>query len=150
MRNRLVLFDITRGLCVIWIVGIWHMNAYLNVECKFFQDGSFTKEMYSMLTNGVLATFTFISGFFMSKNLISELNDVLRFYKKRIIRFMIPLLLSSIILALGGGDFTDSYSYYLYWCFTISFASMANDIMVFLNDDILLCNHTCPDLVKIM
>lgn len=102
MKNRFVLFDITRALCVIWIVGIWHMNEYMNVECKFFQDDSSIKEVFSILTNGVLAAFTFISGYFMSKKLISGWNDVLKFYKKRIIRFMIPLLSSSIILSIGG------------------------------------------------
>lgn len=99
-KNRIVSMDIARGLCVVWIVGIWHMNQYLVPETKLFSDTN--RLPFLMITNGVLALFTFLSGFFISQKKIESIADAWDFYRKRVIRFGIPLLVSCVLL-MGGG-----------------------------------------------
>ena len=83
-NNRLIEFDFCRSICVLWIVGFWHLQYYLAPE---FQLEGNTWEICRVLTNGVLATFTFLSGFFLKKYTFSNINDVYDFYKKRLVRF---------------------------------------------------------------
>ena len=87
MKNRIVLFDIMKALCVIEIVAFWHMFDYTPIEADDVMFGG-------RLTSTVLATFTFISGFFLGKKNVS----VGKFYMSRLQRFMLPLLVSLIIM----------------------------------------------------
>lgn len=59
MKKRVLFLDFARMLCMLWIVGVWHMQAYLS-------DGfAVQNRITENVTIGVLATFTFISGFFL-------------------------------------------------------------------------------------
>lgn len=87
MKNRIVLFDIMKALCVIEIVAFWHMFDYTPIEADDVMFGG-------RLTSTVLATFTFASGFFLGKKKVS----VGKFYMSRLKRFMLPLLASLIIM----------------------------------------------------
>ena len=102
MKNRVVIFDISRALCTIWIVSFWHLNQYLDTDIKFYVSGSEQQVFYRGITDGILALFTFLSGFFLSQKTIANKKDVLDFYRKRLLRFLIPLFLSCIILACVG------------------------------------------------
>lgn len=102
MGKRLVFIDISRALCVIWIVAFWHMNQYMSADIKFFPSESFSRQIGLGYTNGVLALFTLISGYFMSQKKITSKKEVIAFFKKRLIRFAIPLFLSCFILGCLG------------------------------------------------
>lgn len=90
-NSRVVLFDIMKTLCVIEIVAFWHMFDYTSIDANHVLLGG-------RLTSTVLATFTFASGFFLGKKQISSWT----FYKSRLKRFMIPLLVSLLIMYLFG------------------------------------------------
>ena len=87
MKNRIVLFDIMKALCVIDIVAFWHMFDYTPIEAD---DVMFA----GRLTSTVLAAFTFASGFFLGKKTVTAG----KFYMSRLQRFMLPLLVSLIIM----------------------------------------------------
>lgn len=89
--RRIPFLDTARSLCMLWIVGIWHMVAYLSN--KFEVQNSYT----NYITIGVLATFTFLSGFFLGGG-IESLEGVARFYKKRVKRFLLLFLISCVSL----------------------------------------------------
>lgn len=54
---RIKYLDNIRALCMIWIVGIWHMSDY----CGKSIDNVYTQN----ITYGVLGAFTFLSGAMM-------------------------------------------------------------------------------------
>lgn len=91
MKNRIILFDIMKALCVIEIVAFWHMFDYTSIEADDVMFGG-------SLTSTVLAAFTFASGFFLGKKKVS----VGIFYSARIQRFMLPLLVSLLIMYAFG------------------------------------------------
>lgn len=91
MKNRIILFDIMKALCVIEIVAFWHMFDYTPIEADEVLFGG-------SLTSTVLAAFTFASGFFLGKKKVS----VGKFYTSRLQRFMLPLLASLLILYMFG------------------------------------------------
>lgn len=91
MKNRIVLFDIMKALCVIEIVAFWHMFDYTPIEADDVMFGG-------SLTSTVLAAFTFASGFFLGKKKVT----VGMFYISRLQRFMLPLLASLLIMYLFG------------------------------------------------
>ena len=103
-NGRIVSLDAARTLCAVWIVCVWHMNQYLVTDIKLFGVGD-DRLPFLMVTNGVLALFTFISGYFASQKDINKIQDALSFYRKRVLRFGIPLLISCILLT-GGGNFS--------------------------------------------
>lgn len=103
-NSRILSLDAARTLCAIWIVCIWHMNQYLVADIKLFGMGD-DRMPFLVVTNGVLALFTFISGYFASQKEINTVKDALSFYRKRVSRFGIPLLISCILLT-GGGNFS--------------------------------------------
>lgn len=102
-NGRIVSLDAARTLCAVWIVCVWHMNQYLVTDIKLVGVGD-DRLPFLMVTNGVLALFTFISGYFASQKEINKIQDALSFYRKRVLRFGIPLLISCIFLT-GGGNF---------------------------------------------
>lgn len=85
MKNRILLPDIARSFCVVYIVAFWHIFDYCApVEWK---------DDFSFLTHGALACFTFISGLFCGKK---EMNFK-KFYLSRMKRFL-PLLAIALVL----------------------------------------------------
>lgn len=100
--KRNITFDIARAICILWIIGFWHMNGMLAPDSKFFEVGTQVQNICSIITNGTLACFTFISGYFLSKGKIVKGSDIAMFYKKRLLRFGLPLLSTCILLYVGG------------------------------------------------
>lgn len=92
-KVRNLQFDFTRSLCVLWIVCFWHVLYYLPEK---YQVSDSNIEYFRNFTNAVLATFTFLSGFFLQKYKFNGIADILGFYKKRLLRFY-PLYAISII-----------------------------------------------------
>lgn len=84
MNGRIKYLDNVRALCMIWIVGVWHMSDYCGV--------TISNACTQNITYGVLGAFTFLSGMMMGgwKNRIRSAKDVFYFYEKRLIR-MYPL-----------------------------------------------------------
>lgn len=93
MKNRVYYLDTARALCMLWIIGIWHIGAY--VEKVFLKSNIYTNP----ITVGVLATFTFISGKFLGKSLHSA-GEVIAFYIRRLKRFYPLFLLACVSLYL--------------------------------------------------
>lgn len=96
-KNRNVIFDIARGICVIWIVAFWHIGDYIE-----YKRGSLEFAIGVDITTAVLACFTFMSGFFLRKYEFSGKSSIFLFYKKRICRFYLLLFLSATSLYVGG------------------------------------------------
>lgn len=91
--NRYFPFDLARCICVVWIVGFWHMRQYLSLELRPSERDLF---VYKSITMGVLACFTFLSGYFLKKYEFHNSGDILAFYKKRFIRFY-PLFVIAVV-----------------------------------------------------
>ena len=90
-QKRNVTFDIVRALCILWIVGFWHLKEY-------FPQYTLTNRIGEDVTYAVLATFSFMSGLFLGK----KYKGVLPFYRDRIKRFGVLLFLAAFLMALGG------------------------------------------------
>ena len=86
-------FDLARSICVVWIVGFWHMQNYFSPDNKLSGD---SLTVCFDITTSVLACFTFLSGFFLKKYEYTNIEDVLYFYKKRLIRFY-PLFVIAVV-----------------------------------------------------
>lgn len=85
MKERILLPDIARSICVLEIVAFWHIFDYCEpVDWKY--DVEF-------LTKGALACFTFLSGLFCGKKEMGFKT----FYLSRMKRFL-PLLAIALIL----------------------------------------------------
>lgn len=80
---------------MLYIVGFWHLNNYLNPDLWF----SGAMAMYlEGVTTAVLATFTFISGYMLKKYEFNSFSDVLYFYKKRLMRFYPLFVISALCM----------------------------------------------------
>lgn len=91
MRRNLAI-DIARAICIVEIVGWWHLGAYIGIDNE--NDG-----FSQPLTIGALATFFFLSGYFLGKKHVSPT----KFYRKRLIRFWPLYVISCAAMYLGGG-----------------------------------------------
>ncbi len=91
MKDRVISIDIARVLCMIWIVGFWHMGAYVGIDNINFGNGT--------VTHGALAAFTFFSGLFLGKKSIGAWE----FYKARFVRLYPLFFLSCLIVYIGKG-----------------------------------------------
>lgn len=103
MKNRILLFDIMKALCVIEIVAFWHMFDYTSIS-------PYEVPLGGCLTSAVLAAFAFASGFFLGKKEV----DVKTFYVSRLKRFMLPLLTSLLMLYAFGFGNIDSLKMVVY------------------------------------
>ena len=101
-KSRDLSFDVTRVVCTLWIVGIWHlMNCIPNQA-----PAALTTGIGEPVTITALSCFMFISGYFLRKYPFRDRADVLTFYRKRFSRFYGLYFLSAITLLIGG-FFTD-------------------------------------------
>lgn len=94
VTNRERCFDYMRAFCCLYIVGVWHLSEYANIDLKSYF-------LFPALTNGTLAAFTFISGYFMGlgkNSKITCMEDVKRFLSKRLIRLYPLFALSAVTL----------------------------------------------------
>lgn len=87
-------FDFMRIFCVIWIVGFWHMKAYIASDIYFT---IFSTPFTFQLTYAVLASFTFISGYFAHRQYCG-MADVFGYYAKRMIRIWPLFALAALSL----------------------------------------------------
>ena len=90
MKQRELSFDIARAFCMLYIIGVWHFDDYLPCENHFILKYG------NVLTICVLASFTYISGFFMGKKHLT----VSEFYLNRLKRFYILFFIASILMFL--------------------------------------------------
>ena len=100
-KKRNLQLDLARALCVLWIVGFWHLINYLPSEYKL--EGN-NLVVCKEITYGVLACFTFLSGFFLKKYDFNNINDVIIFYKKRLTRFYPLFVVASFCLFVCGSS----------------------------------------------
>lgn len=91
--------DIVRALCAVEIVAFWHLGNYLPDEIGY---SSVVLHWGKHLTYGCLATFAYLSGFFLKKYTFKERGDVWKFYKKRINRFYYLYFIAVWTLYVGG------------------------------------------------
>ena len=84
--------DTMRALCMLWIIAIWHIGRYLETGRTFVPYNEYTE----CITTGILATFTFLSGYFLGGGKIFCLKDALLFYKQRIKRFYLLFFISCL------------------------------------------------------
>ena len=73
--------DLLRSLCILYIVGFWHLLGYTEPIPKY--DNFITLRITYIL----LGTFTFISGYYIGlKNTVINKQSLIQFYKKRFLR----------------------------------------------------------------
>lgn len=113
-KKRDITFDIARSLCILWIVGVWHLKEYVCL------DGVSENIMRAgvVIETAVLGTFTFMSGFFLKRHKMSTMSDALLFYRKRLLRFWVLYFAASAslyIASIAGGSpwFTSPKSFVL-------------------------------------
>ena len=97
-NERDVTFDIARSLCILWIVGIWHLKDYVLLD--FITN----KAIYygELLTTSVLGAFTFMSSFFLKKYKMRTFSNVRHFYKKRLLRIGIPYMMAVVSIYIAS------------------------------------------------
>jgi len=80
---------------MIWIAGVWHFYGNYPPEYQFSPLGF---KIAGIITEIVLATFTFLSGFFLSKYIFVKKNDVVFFYRKRFWRFYVLFIIAVLCM----------------------------------------------------
>ena len=94
-----------RALCAIYIVCFLHLQGY-SQNHQWFSDQ--TMFYIERITTIALGCFTFISGLFLGKKNIHNVDDIISFYKKRLSRFYLMFLVaitSIYVLSLIGHFF---------------------------------------------
>lgn len=96
--NRIGYIDNARAICMLWIVGFWHMMSYWN---KVLFDANIIA-VFQIITWIFLSLFTYLSGYFMSRYVFKHKQDVVLFYKRRFKRFYLLYVLSCTTLLIAG------------------------------------------------
>lgn len=104
MKNRKGFMDCARAICTIYIVGFWHLFPYIGKP--------HANTITFQICYGVLACFTFISGYFLGNKVIDSFRSVFRFYFKRFIAFY-PLFLIACVLLVSIGYVADCRQFFL-------------------------------------
>lgn len=90
--RRYFSFDIARSISMFYIVGILHLTAYTDLAIS--QNKAFVSLIWS-----TLGIFTFLSSFLLaSRYSFKTINEILTFYRKRVLRFYPLFLISSLLL----------------------------------------------------
>ena len=110
--KRKTSFECCRAVCMLWIVAIWHGREYVyNLP---WQLGA---HVFSDITKGTLATFVFISGYFLGKKKFEDRQSVLAFYRRRLSHLYLPFFVSCTLLlimhAVWGTTYIRSFQQYL-------------------------------------
>ena len=88
--ERIKSFDFCKGICMLWIVGIWHLfSGYFNIPIR---DNS----LCLSITYGCLSTFIFISGYLAGRKDLKNKSEMKQYYVKKLISYC-PLYFASII-----------------------------------------------------
>lgn len=99
VAGREVGMDCSRAVCALYIVGFWHLSEYIGIDIW--------NSVTYQATHGVLATFTFISGYFLGKKKVESIKEIFLFYMKRLAGFY-PLFIVACILLYRIGCIKDS------------------------------------------
>lgn len=95
--QRDITFDIARAICILWVVGVWHLIGSYDEALSLVRI-----RWADMLTTITMSTFFFISGYFLGKKEFDKWKDVVSFYKKRFIRLYVLFFVSVISIYIGG------------------------------------------------
>lgn len=79
MEGRKYYIDCARAMCMLYIVGFWHLIIYI--------DKGLQSPLTRQITYGVLAAFTFISGYLLGSKKVQDHKDCLIFYSRRLLTF---------------------------------------------------------------
>lgn len=90
-KERNTTLDIVRALCIIWIVGIWHLQYY-------FPQIDGLNAIGTKITTCALSSFAFMSGLFLGKKNMT----IKDFYIARLKRFYFLYLIACISMIYGG------------------------------------------------
>lgn len=143
-KSRDLSFDVTRVVCTLWIVGIWHLMNYIPNQAP----AALTTGIGEPVTITALSCFMFISGYFLRKYPFRDRADVLTFYRKRFSRFYGLYFLSAITLLIGG-FFTDKSWFDSYHQFFLTLCGLTYNLLapaawhlvVHEHADVLLLGH---------
>ena len=97
--KRIYEFDVIRSLCFIWIVAVWHLNSYLISSLHY---SGYVLDLFHNITYAALGMFTFLSGVLLSKYQFYSFKDLSSFYKKRLSKFFLLLLISTLSYRIVG------------------------------------------------
>ena len=133
-NDRKKYLDCARAVCMLYIVGFWHLFDYTGK--------SIVNPLTSQITYGVLATFTFISSFFLGRKKITDMKSVLSFWGKRLIHFY-PLFGSVLYIVTNDRVYLGYKVVGVINCRIVLYrAACAFYGMVFVYVDPLLFRHT--------
>lgn len=108
-NNRIIWIDFIRVLCTLYIIGFWHLDDYLISRIVVPLP---IHNIPHQTTYCVLATFTLISGFFSASKHLTSKNEIIAFYKKKLLRIYPLFTLAGVLLVLtrynGKGAFIKS------------------------------------------
>ena len=147
LNNRVNYFDNCRAICMLWIVGVWHLLDY----------GDHTSisgtAIGTSITTGVLAAFTFISGYFLGKSKVETRKDILLFWKKRLLRFYPLFFLSCtslyLIHLIFGYNYITSFKQYILTLIGLSDFLGAPPLTVWYISMLMLYYFITPLIIKI-
>lgn len=102
--NRIFGFDIARAFSMFYIVGVLHLTGYTDLAV------SHNHAMVSLIWSS-LGCFTFLSAYLLaSRYAFATLDDVITFYRKRVMRFYPLYLVSSLLLlAIGFNTWPETW-----------------------------------------
>ena len=89
MNMRIKYIDYTRALCMLWIVGFWHLGGV--------SDFQYSNKVTLLFTKGILATFVYLSGHLSAGKRIYSSGDLRRFYLRRFLKIY-PLYFISVTI----------------------------------------------------
>lgn len=104
VTDRKYFMDCARAVCALYIVGFWHLFDYIEKDIG--------NAVTCQMTFGVLAAFTFISGYFLGRKAINGFKSALLFYLKRLASFY-PLFVISCTLLWKTGYIVSFKQYAL-------------------------------------
>ena len=93
--KRIRSFDIARSLCMLWIVGVWHMcSGYLRIPIT-------NSAFCSAVTGGVLTAFFFMSGALANSRAIKR-GGTFKWVKHKVMKLYPLYLISAVVLYFFG------------------------------------------------
>lgn len=102
-KERIFTFNILRVILVVWIAFYWHLANYI------LPDFVPSQQFAARLTNGVLATFMFLSGLFTSSGKFMNWSMAKLFFVNRFKRFYVLYVLAAISLFFVHYPFVDGF-----------------------------------------
>lgn len=94
MRERSHYFDFLKGIAILMVVGIHTVPKVTG----FYSLETTVTILIRLLLNCAVPLFLAISGWFLSTKLFNNRHEIITFYRKRIIRVYIPLIICGMWL----------------------------------------------------